>query len=140
VKQYFCSCCDRVFEKSTIFFSVSDGKRLLYLHKECVPVFSGGLGIGEIEEKMGVKIKNKVEIAIEGSVYWRRYRNGNLHKVGGPAAEWADGSKWWYRNGEIHREDGPAIVRASGTKQWYLYGTEFSEEEHAAEMKARKGK
>ena len=33
----------------------------------------------------------------DGSNHW--YLNGELHREGGPAVEWADGSKWWYLNG-----------------------------------------
>ena len=48
--------------------------------------------------------------------------NGKLHRVGGPAIEWADGTKCWYWHGQFHREDGPAIERADGTKYWYRHG------------------
>jgi len=160
VKQYFCSCCDRVFEKNTIFYAVRDGKRLLYLHKECVPVFSDGLEIEEIEEKMGVKIKNKVEIVVTGNVYWKKpgtlifhredgpaveysdgtkywYVDGKRHREDGPAAEFRGGRKEWYVGGKRHREDGPAIVFANGERQWFVEGRKFTEEGHAAEMKRR---
>jgi len=157
VKQYFCSCCDKMFEKNTIFFSVRDGKRLLLLHKECVPVFSDGLEIEEIEEKMGVKIKNKVEIVVTGNVYWRKPGTGVYHREGGPAVEWVDGSKFWYVDGKRHREDGPTVIRnggkewwlegklhrtdgpavvfSEGDKEWWLEGKIYTEKEHRAEMK-----
>jgi len=38
---------------------------------------------------------------------WRL--NGSLHRIDGPAKEWADGEKQWYQNGVRHRDDGPAI-------------------------------
>ena len=28
------------------------------------------------------------------------FLNGKRHRTDGPAAEWADGSKWWWLNGE----------------------------------------
>ena len=34
----------------------------------------------------------------------------------------ADGTKEWYLNGQLHRVDGPAIEYASGTKAWWLNG------------------
>ena len=48
--------------------------------------------------------------------------NGQLHRLDGPAAEYADGSKFWYVEGKLHRLDGPAAECASGTKQWYVEG------------------
>jgi len=46
--------------------------------------------------------------------------NGKLHRLDGPAIEWADGTKEWWVNNKRHREDGPAIEWASGKKEWYL--------------------
>ena len=63
----------------------------------------------------------------DGSKLW--YRNGQLHREDGPAAEWANGYKEWYRNDKLHREDGPAIEYADGSKLWYLNGREYTEEE-----------
>ena len=53
-----------------------------------------------------------------GSKYW--YLNGKRHRVDGPAIEWANGYKYWYLNGECHRVDGPAIEHNNGDKYWYL--------------------
>jgi hypothetical protein len=46
--------------------------------------------------------------------------NGKLHRVDGPAIEWAKGSKSWYLHGKRHRVDGPAIEYADGDKGWRL--------------------
>jgi len=135
-----CDCCDKEFKRSVLFYAIRDGKRLLYLHKECVPVFSDGLGLKEIEEKLGVKIENEIEADTKGDVYWYEPGTLNLHRSGGPAAEWADGSKWWYIDGKVHREDGPAIEWADGNKYWYISGEEYTKEEHKAEMKKRRNK
>jgi hypothetical protein len=43
-----------------------------------------------------------------------------LHRVDGPAIEWADGEKWWYFNGKLHREDGPAIEHEDGSTSWWV--------------------
>jgi hypothetical protein len=48
--------------------------------------------------------------------------NGMLHRIDGPAVEFADGSKWWCVNGMIHRIDGPAIEDAIGYKEWWVDG------------------
>jgi hypothetical protein len=61
----------------------------------------------------------------DGTKYW--YRDGKNHRTDGPAVECADGSKAWYRNGKCHREDGPAIEYATGGKQWYLDSEELTE-------------
>ena len=48
--------------------------------------------------------------------------NGKLHRLDGPALEWADGSKVWFVNDRRHRLDGPAIERADGEKEWRVKG------------------
>jgi hypothetical protein len=45
-----------------------------------------------------------------------------LHRVDGPAQEWANGDREWYINGKLHREDGPAVEWESGIKKWLLNG------------------
>jgi hypothetical protein len=60
-----------------------------------------------------------------GGKRWR-LPNGKLHRVDGPAAEWADGTKYWCLNGVWHREDGPAYENVNGEKEWYLNGSWYS--------------
>ena len=55
-----------------------------------------------------------------GTKWW--FLNGKLHRVDGPAIEYANGTKWWYLNGELHRVDGPAVEFANGDKYWFLNG------------------
>jgi len=64
----------------------------------------------------------------DGTVAEWWYRNGVLHREGGPAyvKRHPDGTvveKRWYRNDKLHREDGPAYVerRPDGTvvEAWY---------------------
>ncbi len=57
---------------------------------------------------------------------------GELHRVNGPAIEWANGSKEWWLNGKLHRTDGPAIEWTNGTKYWYLNDKRLSEEQFNA--------
>jgi len=45
-----------------------------------------------------------------------------LHRIDGPAAEYANGDKIWYVNGKRHRLDGPALEYANGDKKWYVDG------------------
>ena len=51
-----------------------------------------------------------------------RNRNGQLHRIDGPAVIHANGSRSWFQDGLRHRTDGPAIVRADGSKVWYQNG------------------
>jgi hypothetical protein len=54
-----------------------------------------------------------------GDKFW--YLHGKLHREGGPAVEYTDGTKKWFLHNRLHREDGPAIEYANGTKFWYLH-------------------
>ena len=51
---------------------------------------------------------------------WRQ--GDKLHRIDGPAIEWANGTKSWYQNGEYHRLDGPAIEGPDGYKEYYIEG------------------
>lgn len=61
-----------------------------------------------------------------GAKFW--YLHGKLHRTDGPAVEWANGDKFWYFHGKLHREDGPAVEYSNGKKEWWFnskyYGTE----------------
>jgi len=61
---------------------------------------------------------------VNGSKYW--YQEGKLHRVDGPAIEFSDGTKCWYQNDQLHRLDGPAIEWANGNKKWYYEDTEIN--------------
>ena len=69
------------------------------------------------------KYEGKVEY--EDETCW--YKNGKYHRLGGPAIEWIDGTKYWFKKGKLHREDGPAIEYTNSYKCWYLEGVEYSE-------------
>ena len=64
----------------------------------------------------------------DGDKSW--WLNDNIHRTDGPAAEYADGSKVWYLNGHRHRTDGPAVEWANGYKEWWLNGEHLTQEEH----------
>lgn len=51
--------------------------------------------------------------------FW--FHNGNLHRVKGPAVEYADGRNVWWHNGKMHRLDGPAVDYPN-EKTWYYNG------------------
>ncbi len=62
-------------------------------------------------------------------VYW-----GELHRVNGPAIEWANGDKSWWLNGKQHRTDGPAVEWTNGTKSWCLNGKRHRTDGPAVEL------
>ena len=57
---------------------------------------------------------------------WRN-EQGDLHRVDGPAVEWADGSSSWWLHGKRHRIDGPARVFSDGCCEWWLNGVQVDE-------------
>jgi len=80
----------------------------------------------------------KVKVTDNGDKFW--YQNGELHRLDGPAREYANGDKCWYQNGELHRLDGPACEYATGDKAWYIYGTELTEDEFNEVVDSKKRK
>lgn len=54
--------------------------------------------------------------------------NGSLHRLGGPAVVFPDGTMEWWVNGSRHRLDGPAIEKADGTKEWWYEGGKITED------------
>lgn len=54
---------------------------------------------------------------------------GQLHRVHGPAVEYADGHREWWQHGRLHRLDGPAIERPDGSCEWYIDDKEFAKTE-----------
>jgi hypothetical protein len=64
----------------------------------------------------------------DGNKFW--FLNGEVHRLDGPAIEYADGTKSWYLKGAWHRLDGPASEYADGSKFWFLNGEIMSEEAH----------
>lgn len=59
-------------------------------------------------------------------------KDNMMHRVGGPAVEYANGTKVWMVNGRIHRTDGPAIITYDGLSEWYEHGRQLSIEEVVA--------
>jgi hypothetical protein len=51
----------------------------------------------------------KPEFDEDGNEFWYD-EDYNLHRLGGPAAKWADGGEEWWVRGSWHRLDGPAIT------------------------------
>ena len=68
------------------------------------------------------------EIDDLGDKRWYNDR-GEIHRLDGPAVEWADGGRGWCVNGNIHRLDGPAVEWADGSKFWFVNDKEYSKKE-----------
>ena len=63
----------------------------------------------------------KVIVDEEKNIHWHDDKN-QIHRLDGPAIEYANGGKAWYVNDKLHRLDGPAIELANGYKAWYVEG------------------
>jgi len=68
-------------------------------------------------------LDNEVTMRVDnfGNKFWRN-KNGELHRLDGPAVEYSDGHKEWWLNGRRHREGGPAFEVANDRKEWWLNG------------------
>ena len=64
------------------------------------------------------------EVDEQGTTCW--YKNGELHRLDGPAVIYANGTEEWYQNGELHRDDGPAVINADGTEEWFKNGKQVA--------------
>lgn len=72
-------------------------------------------------------MKNGIVTNKEGDKYW--YKDGFLHREGGPAVEEVGGFQKWCLNGVVHREDGPALIYSNGISLWFIRGEYLTSEE-----------
>jgi len=70
----------------------------------------------------------------DGAKIW--FQNGAYHRIDGPAVELSDGYKVWYQNGLRHRLDGPAIEYPDGDKEWWIEGKYYTEEQFHAKIQS----
>ena len=80
-------------------------------------------------------LKYRIEVDKWGTRHYCNSAN-QLHRINGPAIEWASGRKEWWQNGQRHRTDGPAIEWASGRKDWFINGKRLTEDEFNQRVKA----
>lgn len=71
--------------------------------------------------------KNGLFIFYDGDKLW--FKNGEFHRVNGPAVICFDGDKYWYVDGKLHRLDGPAIEYYDGVKLYFIRDKEYSYKE-----------
>ena len=65
--------------------------------------------------------ESTLTIDIHGDKFWRN-KDGELHRIDGPAVEYSDGDKSWYQDGKLHRINGPGIEYGDGDNHWYQNG------------------
>lgn len=46
-----------------------------------------------------------------------------------PAIVYEDGGCYWLKNGQCHRLTGPAIITTEGNRKYYINGERYSEEQ-----------
>jgi hypothetical protein len=77
-------------------------------------------------------MKNDIGVILEvdsnGNRSWSR--DGQYHRIGGPAVEYSNGEKHWMQYNVHHRVGGPAVEKSNGVKWWCLYDEDYSEEEY----------
>jgi hypothetical protein len=49
-------------------------------------------------------------------------RNGLVHHDSRPALRYLNGALFWHKEGELHRIDGPAVERSDKSKEWWIDG------------------
>ena len=49
-------------------------------------------------------------------------RNGLVHHDSRPALRYLNGTFFWHKEGEFHRIDGPAVERLDKSKEWWIDG------------------
>lgn len=81
-------------------------------------------------------VLHKIKTSVQDETIAQWYRDGIIHRDGGPAMITSKGAKIWYRNGKFHREDGPAVI-VGDAAEWYLDGIRYYEKEFNEEMKRR---
>ncbi len=70
------------------------------------------------------------QIGVDGTIEWCD-EEGGLHRTGGPACVYVNGTEKWYREGKRHRDDGPAAIYPDGRKVWFIEGEKVREERSA---------
>jgi len=65
----------------------------------------------------------EVKTYSSGDKYW--HYNDRLHRLNGPAVEFANGYKAYYINDKRHRLNGPAVEYVDGYKAYYINGKCF---------------
>ena len=88
----------------------------------------------EFEEEQLGPILEQPQIDEFGTEIWRN-KDGKLHRDNNlPAMIFKDRNKLFYKNGELHRLNGPAIEYIDGTKKYWIEGVQLTEDEFKDSM------
>jgi len=66
--------------------------------------------------------KQYIDIRSGTKRYFKDKEMTILHRLDGPAVQYASGYKEWNVDGKLHRTDGPAIEYPDEGKAWYING------------------
>lgn len=66
--------------------------------------------------------KNNQRIHCQTRTTSKWFKNGELHRIDGPAYVSVAGREEWFRKGKHHRIDGPAVIMTNGAKKWFVSG------------------
>ncbi len=64
----------------------------------------------------------------ENRTIWRN-KEGQQHRIRGPAREWNNGHKTYLQNGKLHRLDGPAVIYSNEGEEYWIEGKRYTKEE-----------
>ncbi len=78
----------------------------------------------------------KVSFGDDGATRWYDYRTNKLHRTGGPAVTYANGTLCYFKHGLRHRLDGPAMILQNEIKKWFIAGREYTEAEFNTQKKS----
>ena len=74
--------------------------------------------------------EGKLKFASGGHSVWED-KEGNFHRLNGPAVIFVNGDTFWLRHGQLHREHGPArIWPAAHIEHWYKDGKRYEPSAH----------
>ena len=74
------------------------------------------------EEALFELLSVECRVDTDGTAYYYN-KQGQLHRVYGPAVEYSDGSRAWWQNGRLHRIDSPAVMHGNGGRhEWWQNG------------------
>ena len=57
-----------------------------------------------------------------GIIRYYDANGGDLHRIGGPAVIYPNGTTWWYENGSNHSEGRVSTIYGDGEIWYYLNG------------------
>jgi len=104
--------------------------------------YGPGLSIGEVwtnREGKRHRIYGPAVKILKKYLLEEWYKNGMLHRIGGPARSHA-GNLFWYKEGKLHNLGGPAVIEKAGPRQYWIDGVKYSPKQYKWEIERRRRK